>query len=152
MVKVCTKCNTEKPLSEFHKNKQQSSGLSPSCKSCKLSVNKIWQENNKARKQCYNREYMKRWSTLNRDVRNSREAKRRANKTMATPVWLTKDQLSEIDNIYWLAKDLKNTSGQDYHVDHIIPLKGKNVCGLHVPWNLRVLPADLNIKKGNRFA
>ena len=152
MVKVCTKCGETKPLQSFHKNSQQKSGLSPSCKSCKLSVNNAWIENNRQRKRDYDREYIKGWSNLNKNKRASSEAKRRATKLNATPNWLTKKQLLEISNLYWLAKDLKAVTGNDYHVDHIIPLRGKNICGLHVPWNLQVLPADINIRKGNRLA
>jgi len=68
----------------------------------------------------------------------------------ATPKWLTLEQKRDIENIYWLAKDLQSVSGQTYHVDHIVPLKGQNVCGLHVPWNLQVLPSDINMSKGNK--
>lgn len=151
MVKVCTKCGQKKPLSGFHKNRQQKSGLSPSCKHCKLETNKLWSEKNKDLKSAYNREYIKGWSKINKDLRASNEAKRRSSKIRATPVWLTKEHLDSINNFYWLAKDLKAVTGDEYHIDHIVPLKGKNICGLHVPWNLQVLPADLNIKKGNRF-
>jgi hypothetical protein len=80
-----------------------------------------------------------------------KEAKRRACKLNATPQWLTKKHWAEIENLYWLARDLRVTSGEDYHVDHIVPLKGKNVCGLHVPWNLQILPSDLNISKSNKI-
>ena len=54
--------------------------------------------------------------------------------------------------MYWLASDLFKVTGEEYHVDHIVPLVGVDVCGLHVPWNLQVLPSDLNLKKGNKHA
>jgi hypothetical protein len=69
----------------------------------------------------------------------------------ATPSWLTKIQVEEMNQFYWLCKDLLVVTGETYHVDHIIPLQGKDVCGLHVPWNLQVLPSDLNLKKGRKY-
>lgn len=81
----------------------------------------------------------------------NREGKRRALKLKATPEWLSEDHKQEITNLYWLAQDLQVITGESYHVDHIVPLQGKKVCGLHVPWNLQVLPADINLSKSNKF-
>ncbi len=72
------------------------------------------------------------------------EAERRASELRATPKWLSKEQKAEIFQIY-------KSCPEGYHVDHIIPLKGNNVSGLHVPWNLQHLLASDNIKKSNKF-
>ena len=80
-----------------------------------------------------------------------KESRRRSRKLGATPTWLSQNQLSQIEYLYWLSKDLELTSGQKYHVDHIVPLQGRHVCGLHVPWNLQVIPAEINLSKGNRY-
>lgn len=80
-----------------------------------------------------------------------REANRRFLKLKATPKWLTKSHKKEIEYLYQLARDATIMTGEIYHVDHIIPLKNKSVCGLHVPWNLQVLPSDLNLSKSNQF-
>ena len=69
----------------------------------------------------------------------------------ATPPWLNYDHKQEIEFTYSLAKECELLTGDQYHVDHIVPLQGENVCGLHVPWNLQVLPADINLKKSNSF-
>jgi len=87
----------------------------------------------------------------NLDKYAAKEARRRSRKLNATPEWLTSSQLKEMEDFYWLAKDLEAVSGQKYHVDHIVPLRGKRVCGLHVPWNLQVLPSDINLSKSNRY-
>lgn len=72
----------------------------------------------------------------------TKAAARRASKMQRTPAW---SDLSKIRQIYAKAKE----SGMV--VDHIIPLKGKLVSGLHVPENLQIIPAIENMKKGNRF-
>lgn len=63
---------------------------------------------------------------------------------VATPKWLTEEDHNRIREIY-------ASRGKDDSVDHIIPLKGKKVCGLHVPENLEVIPLIDNIKKSNRY-
>lgn len=80
----------------------------------------------------------------NKDRHIARVMARRGHQGKATPKWLTKEQLQEISDLY------KNRP-PGYHVDHIVPLQGDAVCGLHVPWNLQYLPATENLKKGNRF-
>ncbi len=49
------------------------------------------------------------------------------------------------------AKVLEKLTGEKYHVDHVIPLQGKNVSGLHIPANLQILTATANMKKGNKY-
>jgi hypothetical protein len=82
---------------------------------------------------------------------NAINAKRRAAKLQATPRWLTDENFKQIEDFYKKARNLKLATGEKYHVDHIIPLQGKNVCGLHVPWNLQVIPAKENLSKSNKL-
>ena len=78
-------------------------------------------------------------------------AKRRATKLKAMPVWLDEDDLWLIEEIHELAQLRSKYTGIKHVVDHIVPLQGKAVCGLHVPWNMRVITASENSHKGNRF-
>ena len=68
---------------------------------------------------------------------------RRRNKIRQSFALLPPALQEEIRAIY-------NNCPKGYHVDHIIPLKGSNVSGLHVPWNLQYLPAEANLKKGSK--
>lgn len=176
-MKRCYKCKKNKGVIEFAKHKNRRDGLSARCKSCDKEYKKEYYEINKSiinektsvyyknnssriKKQMKEyarinkailKNYKRKWKKDNVDKVRFTNAKRRAEKLNATPKWLTKDQLKEIANIYKRAKELEKTTGLKYHVDHIVPLKGKNVCGLHTPWNLQILTAEENIKKGNRL-
>jgi hypothetical protein len=89
----------------------------------------------------------KTYRELNREKFRAKSSKRRATKLNATPSW---SDTSEIVDFYEAAIAFRIYTGQEYHVDHIVPLQGKTVCGLHVPANLQVLPGSDNISKGNR--
>lgn len=93
------------------------------------------------------REYRNRWKQKNgaRVLLHGRMRKR--NLKQAAPAWLTADQWAEMNFLYMEAQRLSEVHGKLYHVDHVVPLCGKTVCGLHVPWNLRVIPADENMRR-----
>lgn len=90
-----------------------------------------------------------RGNSIERDRARVRE--RLARIRQATPKWLTADQHAEIKAIYADARRLTASTGYGHHVDHIIPIWGENVRGLHVPWNLCVVTAANNLRKTNRM-
>jgi len=91
-------------------------------------------------------------SRINNSARvNAANNKRRADKLNRTPKWTTKDDLWLIKEAHELAVLRTKLFGFDWHVDHIIPLKGKTVSGLHVLNNLQVIEGKLNIMKNNKF-
>lgn len=69
----------------------------------------------------------------------------------ATPPWVTKEQKLEMRKLYLSAQRLTKLTGERYVVDHIIPLINPEVCGLHVPWNLRVMTQEENLRKSNKL-
>ena len=93
-------------------------------------------------------EISKRWRMRNPGKVAAASARRRAAKLAATPSWVKQKDFVEI---YEESARLTKETGIKHHVDHIIPLRGEMVCGLHVPWNLQCLVASENIKKKNHF-
>jgi len=91
------------------------------------------------------------WSKTNRGIANALSKRYKLKKAKATPLWLTPEQIYNMQCTYKVAAQLSETSSQKWHVDHIVPIRGKDVCGLHVPWNLQLLPAKTNMQKGNRI-
>lgn len=76
---------------------------------------------------------------------------RRDKHKQATPKWLTAEQKAQIRKMYIDAMTVSRVTGVPYVVDHIIPLRGQEVCGLHVPWNLQIMSREENLKKSNKL-
>ena len=75
----------------------------------------------------------------------------RAAKLQRTPKWLTEDDHWMIEQAYDIAVKRSEATNIMWHVDHIVPLQGRTVCGLHVPWNMQVITEVENKRKGNRL-
>ena len=163
LTKWCSKCKDSHLVSSFHKNKNTKDGLARWCKECVKANSKQWYDKTPREKQLVtkrawqekNREYVNAynnaWQKANPEKHAAREAKRRAKKLSATPSWLTGPQRAQINRTYKLAHLMREITGKEYHVDHIAPLNGENICGLHVPWNLQVIQARDNLSKSNKF-
>ena len=95
------------------------------------------------------REYQQAWKERNQVwVRADTKARRRKHRE-ATPPWLTRKQKSAIRQLYQIAITNSRITGEQYVVDHIYPLRSDAVCGLHVPWNLRIITQAENFQKSN---
>lgn len=180
-VKTCTKCGVEKDAAEFNKLSSASDGLQYHCKSCKLeyqqnnpkrkasvdkyrAANKVvclqrtkesqaksrayysaksikWQNDNRER----NLENRKRQYALNSAVHIAR-SRRRNGKIRHGEMFMSKAEAAEAQGLYDFCRIFKG-----FEVDHIVPLNGKTVSGLHVIANLRVLTVSENRSKGNKF-
>lgn len=178
-MKTCTKCHNSKTLEDFHKDAKGKEGRRASCKECDLLKKRTQYETDPIYKDKvrsyqkdrsdYYKEHNKTYRRDNKAVIRDRvraryqadaeararvkanAAQYRRSKVSSQPAWLSEKDKERIKDIYLLAEDLQVISGQKYQVDHIIPLRSKTVCGLHVPWNLQVLPADINLSKGNKY-
>jgi len=166
-MKTCWKCKKSKELTEFGRNASKPDGLSSECRPCKRIQDKEYAAKNRERintraKEWYEknkdslteeqkqlrRDARKRYAKRHPDRVTSKVRKRYAAKLNATPAWADK---VAIDYIYYAAKVIERVYGTKWHVDHIIPLKGENVCGLHVQNNLQLLAPLDNLKKSNKL-
>jgi hypothetical protein len=164
MTKTCKTCHIEKPVSEFYKQTMRSVfGVRGSCKACDNQKKKeyrarLGQELSARKKQ----EYAKNRDARLKQKRDYRQAnKGKINALVAlrkklikqrTPIWLTEDDKWMMKEAYELAALRTKMFGFSWHVDHIVPLQGKAVSGLHVPTNLQVIPWLDNIRKKNKVA
>ena len=90
----------------------------------------------------------KRYRQLHKAKINVWTSKRYTNRKQSTPIWA---DFKLIEEYYIEAQILTELTGHKYVVDHIIPLRGKNVCGLNVQGNLQVITALENSIKSNKW-
>lgn len=168
MKKHCTKCGELKVLKAFPPNRHNKDGHQSHCRLCtnkavntwyKVHPNyrKEWNKENSSQHVAANKRWreanpeqyvalVKRWYKENPGKASMYKQARVAAKLQAMPPWLTKADKKKISKLYEKAVKLGLT------VDHEIPLRGKGVCGLHVPWNLQLMTSSANSAKGNKYS
>jgi hypothetical protein len=167
--KCCPRCNVTKPASEFHPNASRKDQLSVYCQLCQHEYVKAKQYDKKRYEEMREEELERGRVYRAANVEKVREVSRESRKKNrhkyagrirvknverklrvkgATPLWANKAAMAAI---YDEARRLEREDGRKRHVDHIVPLNGKNVCGLHVETNMQILFEKENLIKQNKF-
>ena len=149
----CVECMKEDWKTDNEKRKEK-----PKTEAAKEAGRRYYEKNKaaviaraQARTDKDKRRYKKTHKINNPDMYKELTSLRRRRFRDATPKWLTEQDKMEIRLKYRLAIELSRATGIRHAVDHIVPLHGTTVCGLHVPWNLTVLTQEENLKKYNKL-
>lgn len=160
--KCCFKCKKVKPIEAFHKHKGMADGHLNKCGVCvKLGVD-AWREANpgcRQREHERNREAkgFRTWAEYRKDLSENAIGRRASlakyTAKRRTQIMRAPDELTDfiMEEMAMMAETRKELYGFDWHIDHVVPLNGKNVCGLHTWRNLELIPAYHNLRKSNKF-
>ena len=158
-MKTCSRCLKSKTSDAFYKDKSKKDGMTSYCKICRKEYHSEYYSNNKehildsvkawvSKNKTKRKAYRKLHYLNNRGTYHAKTRTRQAAKLKAIPAWADLDQ---IKRIYTACASISERTGVEHHVDHIIPLQGKTVCGLHVENNLAIIPAQMNLQKSNTY-
>jgi len=145
-MKVCLTCKIEKDSSHFYRDRTRADGLVAHCKPCRVEKSRRYYLENAEAERAKSAKYR----AENLESYTSRDTARTAahNAAERCPAWSDKDVIREV---YAEAFALKCISGISYHVDHILPIRGELVSGLHVYSNLQILTPYENKSKNNKY-
>ena len=148
----CNTCKEIKPIKEFSiRTRTRTDGSKyittpASCKVCRNQKAVKYRNENQEAIRAY-RKSPKRKA----DNKMRQKIKEIRKSHPAVPNWLTLEQKKEIRKLHLKQRQIRDTQNKEYHIDHIVPLNGETVCGLHVPWNLQRIPEKENLSKSNNW-
>jgi 5-methylcytosine-specific restriction endonuclease McrA len=150
---VCVECMKEDWTTDNEKRKSK-----PKSEAAKEAGRKYYERNRKsviaraaARPAHEVNQYKFKYKQANLELYKALTSVRKRRHRDATPKWITVEQKLAMRALYLQAQELTRITKERYVVDHIIPLISDEVCGLHVPWNLRVITQEENLQKSNKL-
>jgi len=170
--KICSTCQRCLSIDKFGIDRRAKDGLNLKCKECSREASNLANHKNRATPEgrAYAREAVHKyrateegrataneaayaWARNNPERASANKQRYQAKKLRALPKWAkSAEETAEIDAFYLEAHVLTKLDGIQRHVDHIIPIRGVNVSGLHCADNLQILTKSENSSKGNRFS
>lgn len=163
MDRICSKCNKDKPLTEFHKQAPSRShvknGYRSECKDCTRESNRLGWHKHIEKRTLKKAEYR---NNNPEKIKEQYVNHYKNNPDYYSAKWKTQRQRLRQATIMGMnmhtvlrpfrkkAKEITEKTGIKYSIDHIIPIKGENVSGLNVAWNIQVIPLGENLRKGTK--